>query len=250
MVISQLVPFAKSVGIAAAALSTMTLVVGAFGNASGRILSGWMSDKLGRINVLRTMIAISIVAMPALYAAGDRAPVANAYFAVSVDAAVDLLEAREYKDLPRQERVSKAQAEQQGFLNGFFDPGLGAALDLRIAADPAASTPVSVTLLGRVWGASADGVTARAEGLRRQVHAAMPRHVSATPVADGSAVARLLTPFARGGADSAVITRHELIGLPSRPDAGIPYYFSAVPFNWSDNDWSAVYAAPRPPPRL
>jgi len=70
MVISQLVPFAKSVGIAAAALSTMTLVVGAFGNASGRILSGWMSDKLGRINVLRIMIAISMIAMPALYAAG------------------------------------------------------------------------------------------------------------------------------------------------------------------------------------
>jgi len=70
MVISQLVPFAKSVGIAAAALSTMTLVVGAFGNASGRILSGWMSDKLGRINVLRTMIGISMIAMPALYAVG------------------------------------------------------------------------------------------------------------------------------------------------------------------------------------
>ncbi len=64
MVISQLVPFAKSVGIAAAALTTMTLVVGAFGNASGRILSGWMSDRLGRINVLRAMIAISMVAMP------------------------------------------------------------------------------------------------------------------------------------------------------------------------------------------
>jgi len=71
MVISQLVPFAKSVGIAAGALSTMTLVVGAFGNASGRILSGWMSDRLGRINVLRAMIGICIVAMPALYAAGD-----------------------------------------------------------------------------------------------------------------------------------------------------------------------------------
>jgi OFA family oxalate/formate antiporter-like MFS transporter len=71
MVISQLVPFAKSVGIAAATLSTMTLVVGAFGNASGRILSGWMSDRLGRINVLRTMIGICIVAMPALYAAGS-----------------------------------------------------------------------------------------------------------------------------------------------------------------------------------
>jgi MFS transporter, OFA family, oxalate/formate antiporter len=70
MVISHLVPFAKSVGIAAAALSTMTLVVGAFGNASGRILSGWMSDRLGRINVLRAMIGISVLAMPALYAAG------------------------------------------------------------------------------------------------------------------------------------------------------------------------------------
>jgi len=69
-VISQLVPFAKSVGTAAAAVSTMTLVVGAFGNASGRILSGWMSDRLGRMNVMRTMIGIGIVAMPALYAAG------------------------------------------------------------------------------------------------------------------------------------------------------------------------------------
>ena len=60
----------------------MTLVVGAFGNASGRILSGWMSDRLGRINVLRTMIAISIVAMPALYAAGSN--VALLYLAVFV----------------------------------------------------------------------------------------------------------------------------------------------------------------------
>ncbi|QOY88925.1 L-lactate MFS transporter [Paludibaculum fermentans] len=82
MVISQLVPFAKSVGIGAAALSTMTLVVGAFGNASGRILSGWMSDRLGRINVLRTMIGICIVAMPALYAAGSN--VALLYGAVFV----------------------------------------------------------------------------------------------------------------------------------------------------------------------
>src|SRR5207247_728219 len=38
---------------------------------SGRILSGWMSDKLGRINVLRTMIGISMIAMPALYAVGS-----------------------------------------------------------------------------------------------------------------------------------------------------------------------------------
>jgi OFA family oxalate/formate antiporter-like MFS transporter len=72
MVISQLVPFAKSVGIGSAALATMGLVVGAAGNASGRILSGWMSDALGRLNVLRLMIAISMVAMPILYLVGGK----------------------------------------------------------------------------------------------------------------------------------------------------------------------------------
>ena len=70
MVISQLVPFAKSVGIPSTTLASLGLVVGAVGNASGRILSGWMSDHLGRINVLRLMIGISIVAMPVLYAVG------------------------------------------------------------------------------------------------------------------------------------------------------------------------------------
>jgi OFA family oxalate/formate antiporter-like MFS transporter len=70
MVISQLVPFAKSVGIPGAALATLGLVVGAVGNASGRILSGWMSDALGRLNVLRLMIGISMIAMPILYKVG------------------------------------------------------------------------------------------------------------------------------------------------------------------------------------
>jgi OFA family oxalate/formate antiporter-like MFS transporter len=70
MVISQLVPFAKSVGIPGTMLASLGLVVGAVGNASGRILSGWMSDHLGRINVLRLMIGISMVAMPVLYAVG------------------------------------------------------------------------------------------------------------------------------------------------------------------------------------
>jgi OFA family oxalate/formate antiporter-like MFS transporter len=82
MVISQLVPFAASAGIAATSLATMTLVVGAFGNASGRVLSAWMSDKLGRINVLRVMIGISMVAMPLLYAVG--ANVVLLYFLVFV----------------------------------------------------------------------------------------------------------------------------------------------------------------------
>src|SRR6266852_778548 len=71
MVISQLVPFARSQGVSSAALATMGLFVGAIGNASGRILSGWMSDALGRLNVLRLMIALSAIAMPILYLTGS-----------------------------------------------------------------------------------------------------------------------------------------------------------------------------------
>ena len=70
MVISQLIPFAKSEGIPGAALPVIGLVIGAAGNASGRILSGWMSDAMGRLNVLRLMIAISAVSMPILYLTG------------------------------------------------------------------------------------------------------------------------------------------------------------------------------------
>src|SRR6266496_5982282 len=70
MVISQLVPFAKSMNIPAGALTAITLVIGASGNASGRILSGWMSDAMGRLNVLRLMIAISAISMPVLYLTG------------------------------------------------------------------------------------------------------------------------------------------------------------------------------------
>ncbi len=74
MVISQLVPFARSRGIPSAALATMGLVVGALGNASGRILSGWLSDALGRLNTLRLMIGASALAMPILYWVGGSAP--------------------------------------------------------------------------------------------------------------------------------------------------------------------------------
>jgi OFA family oxalate/formate antiporter-like MFS transporter len=70
MVISQLVPFARSMAIPSATLQTLTLIVAASGNAGGRILSGWLSDALGRLNVLRLMLAISAVSMPVLYWSG------------------------------------------------------------------------------------------------------------------------------------------------------------------------------------
>jgi OFA family oxalate/formate antiporter-like MFS transporter len=70
LIISQLVPFARSQGIPGVALATMTLAVGAIGNVSGRILSGWLSDVLGRLNTLRVVLAISTVAIPIMYRAG------------------------------------------------------------------------------------------------------------------------------------------------------------------------------------
>ena len=70
MVISQLIPFANRQGIASATLATLGLVVGAFGNVSGRVLSGWLSDIMGRLNSLRVVLAMSCVAMPALYWVG------------------------------------------------------------------------------------------------------------------------------------------------------------------------------------
>ncbi|HEV3139491.1 MAG TPA: OFA family MFS transporter [Vicinamibacterales bacterium] len=66
MTISQLVPFARAAGLGAT-VATVSLVVTACGNASGRIFSGWMSDALGRLRTLATMILLSAVAMPALF---------------------------------------------------------------------------------------------------------------------------------------------------------------------------------------
>jgi len=63
MVISQLVPFARAAGLTAAA-ATFAITIGAVGNAAGRILSGWLSDTLGRLTTLRMMVLLSAVAMP------------------------------------------------------------------------------------------------------------------------------------------------------------------------------------------
>jgi hypothetical protein len=96
---------------------------------------------MGTLHTLRA-------APPGMHAHRDRAPVSNAYFAIRIDAAVNLLEAREYQGLPRDERLARAHTEQRGFLNGFLDPALRAAFDLRIAVDPTAANPVSMALLG------------------------------------------------------------------------------------------------------
>jgi OFA family oxalate/formate antiporter-like MFS transporter len=65
MTISQLIPFARSVGLPATA-ATLTLLIGAVGNAGGRIFSGWLSDAIGRLQTLRLMILVSAIIMPIL----------------------------------------------------------------------------------------------------------------------------------------------------------------------------------------
>jgi OFA family oxalate/formate antiporter-like MFS transporter len=66
MVISQLGPFASESGHAAAA-AAFAFPVASLGNAGGRLISGWMSDHIGRLNTLRMVVLVSAIAMPALY---------------------------------------------------------------------------------------------------------------------------------------------------------------------------------------
>ena len=161
-------------------------------------------------------------------------------FAIRIDSAVNLLEDREYAGLQRNERLLKALGDQQAFLNGLMDPSLKCAFDLRFTASP--DTGVDTVLLGRTWGgAPGDG---RAEGLVRQVHALIPRHVHGTVVDDPVEVQRLFWPFTgTAPVETAAVHRRELLGTPSRPDAGVPYYFSVVPFNWSPTDWTGFFAS-------
>src|SRR5207247_7096926 len=62
----QLVPVARSAGMTAAA-ATFAVTVVVAGIAGCRILSGWLSDTLGRLTTLRIMILGSAIAMPALF---------------------------------------------------------------------------------------------------------------------------------------------------------------------------------------
>ena len=66
MVISQLVPFARSSGLTGNT-AAFAITVGAIGSASGRFFSGWMSDHFGRLLTLRGVIVISMLATPSLY---------------------------------------------------------------------------------------------------------------------------------------------------------------------------------------
>jgi len=82
MVISQLIPYVSSRGMASPSSVIVFLVLGGVANTLGRVLSGWMSDALGRLAILRLMVGASAIAMPVLYAGGANA--ARLYAAVVV----------------------------------------------------------------------------------------------------------------------------------------------------------------------
>jgi MFS transporter, OFA family, oxalate/formate antiporter len=67
LVISQLLPYAQqAIPGVGAALAGTAVTVGALGNAAGRILSGWLSDSIGRIKTISAMILLSAVSVPLL----------------------------------------------------------------------------------------------------------------------------------------------------------------------------------------
>lgn len=169
---------------------------------------------------------------------------ATAFFGIRIDAAANLMEAREYESLPRVERLRKALEEQRSFLNAFLDPSLQLALDLRTRVRPQVRPPIEIALLGRTWDGDPDTVRRRAGTLRDRTLAALPRHLAASPIDDLSELNQWLSPLDhQGGLDVALVTRRELVGAPRRPDAKVAYYFSVVPFNWADSDWTNLYAA-------
>lgn len=167
----------------------------------------------------------------------------TAYFGVRIDAAVNLLESREFDGLDRAGRLRKALEEQRSFLNGLLDPSLEAVLDLRTRVRPGTASPIEVALLGRAWDRDGAGVEARAEAIRRHLLAALPRHVAGSKIDDEEDLAEWLAPLGAGAAlDGAQIARREAIAAPRRPDAGVGYYFSVVPFNWMETDWTSLYS--------
>jgi hypothetical protein len=182
------------------------------------------------------------VPAPALVAGTHGQPVPSAYFGLRVDSAVNLLEAREYAGLGREERMRKALGEQQGMLNALLDPSLGLALDLRTLTSPATGS-LEIALIGRAWGSDTASVEGRAAAFARQIIAALPRHVTGSEIDDVAELNRLLWPFGERPVDTLAITRREVTGRPTRPDAKVGYYFSVLPFNWSEDDWVGLYSS-------
>ena len=179
---------------------------------------------------------------PALRVDGYAAAVPSAIFGIRIESAVNLLEAREYQGLDRDQRLRKALDEQRAFVNQLLDPRLGL-VDLRTRVEPGAAVPIAIVLLGRTWDTEATGHEGAAAGRREGLLASIPRHLSASPIDDTDELGAWVAPFGSDrGTESVMITRRETTAIPRRADARVAYYFSVVPFNWADADWTNLYS--------
>lgn len=167
----------------------------------------------------------------------------SGYFGLSIDAAVNLLEAREYAGLDRPTRLRTALTDQQQMLGGLLGYAGRAAFDLRLETVAGSPGTLRVSLLGRVWAASPEEARARSHAGRAQVMSLLPRHVTTSAIEDPAQMHRLLDPYPGTTTQSAMITKREVVEVPKRPDARLPAYFSVVPFTSGDVDWTSLYAA-------
>ena len=110
---------------------------------------------------------------PALRVNGDAAAVPSAIFGIRIQSAVNLLEAREYQGLDRDQRLRKALDEQRAFVNQLLDPRLGL-VDLRTRVEPRAAVPIAIALLGRTWDTEATCLEGAAVGRRERLLASHP----------------------------------------------------------------------------
>ena len=83
MCVSQASPIAqKMVGLSAAAATTVVSVLALF-NTGGRILAGYVSDKIGRINTLAITSLLSVAGLILLYLSGENS-VVTFYMGISI----------------------------------------------------------------------------------------------------------------------------------------------------------------------
>lgn len=83
MCTSQASPVAqKMIGMSAAAATTVVSVLALF-NTAGRIVAGYISDKIGRINTLASAFVLSIVGLALLYVSGE-GDVVTFYIGISI----------------------------------------------------------------------------------------------------------------------------------------------------------------------
>lgn len=83
MCTSQASPVAqKMIGMSAAAATTVVSILALF-NTAGRIVAGYISDKIGRINTLAAAFVLSIVGLAFLYVSGE-GDVVTFYIGISI----------------------------------------------------------------------------------------------------------------------------------------------------------------------